>query len=97
MVTVGCLSQAEAVAGAVDVFLYRSDIKELNEDRLVEDIVCGDGEIFCEVEREDEFGDPKKRAGANIIGGKLYEGCFEGRTGLFAESCNHRGSDCRRV
>lgn len=35
----GCPSKADAVEDAVDAFLWRNDIKELNEGTFVEDIV----------------------------------------------------------
>lgn len=43
VVNAGCPSEAHAVEGANEVLLWRNDIKKLNEDKRVENIVWEDG------------------------------------------------------
>lgn len=62
MVSVGCLSDADAIEGVVGILLYRSDTGELNENKLFGDIVWVDGEMYCEAEKGGRFWRPNERA-----------------------------------
>lgn len=68
VVTAGCPSKANAAGGAVDIILWRNDIENLNDDELLSDIIWGDGEMFCEGEERDEFGDSNNGARAGRAG-----------------------------
>lgn len=61
---VGCSSEIDRAEDAIFLVVWRSDIEKLNEGRLFGDIVWADGQILCGAEIEDEFGGPKKEAGA---------------------------------
>lgn len=42
--------------------------------------------MLCELEKADEFKDSNNGTGADIIRGRLYEGCFEGRMACLARA-----------
>lgn len=90
VVSDGCPSEANAVDGAVKAILRRSDINDLNEEKFLEDNVWGNGGMWCEVEQENDFGDPSNGAGADIFEERLYAGCFESRPTCFLRTATMR-------
>lgn len=64
---VGCPFERDAPKGAVDFFLRRSDIDELNEGQVLKGVVYRDGGTLCEAEKRDELGNPNSRAGAGRV------------------------------
>lgn len=67
MVTVGCLSKADAVESAADIALWRNYIEELNQGELLEGIVSGDGETLFQAEESDESENPNSGAGPGRV------------------------------
>lgn len=45
--------------------------------------------MFCGRKKRVEFEEPMNGAGANIVGWRLRDGCFERTSRLFAESFSH--------
>lgn len=51
VIIVGCPSEAEAVANAVDIDMWRDNIEKMNESELFGAAVWGDGRMLCKVEK----------------------------------------------
>lgn len=62
LISVACLSETDAVEGAVDGVLIKNDIKEPNTGELLEGIVWEDGGTLRAAENRDDFGDPNSGA-----------------------------------
>lgn len=64
VVIVSCPAAAIPAEGAVDIFLWRDEMENLNEGELLGHVSWEDGIFFCNAEERDEFGDPKQRGGS---------------------------------